>query len=83
MKGEIYANNAASYFYAVARNLLKEYWESPERHAAALESLPQTGALSQGPIARIAAIATEATTRMPEKRKDAPTGRYEIKIKEY
>jgi RNA polymerase sigma factor (sigma-70 family) len=47
---EIYANNAASYFYGVARNLLKEYWESPERRAFERESLPQAGAPSQDQI---------------------------------
>lgn len=47
---EIYTKNAASYFYGVARNLLKEYWEAPERRACALESLPQAGAPSQYPV---------------------------------
>jgi RNA polymerase sigma factor (sigma-70 family) len=47
---EIYTSNAASYFYGVARNLLKEYWEAPESRATALESLPLAGAPSQNPI---------------------------------
>jgi len=47
---EIYTNNAASYFYGVAHNLLKEYWEAPDRRASALESLPQAGAPSHNPI---------------------------------
>lgn len=38
---EIYATNPASYFYGVARNVLKESWTSPDRRAAALDAVPQ------------------------------------------
>jgi DNA-directed RNA polymerase specialized sigma24 family protein len=44
---EIYVENAASYFYGVARNVLKEQWETPE--FTPLESLPPSKALSDDP----------------------------------
>jgi RNA polymerase sigma factor, sigma-70 family len=37
---QIWTNEPASYFYGVARNVLREYWASPEREFATLESLP-------------------------------------------
>jgi RNA polymerase sigma factor (sigma-70 family) len=37
---QIWTTEPASYFYGVARNVLREYWASPEREFAALESLP-------------------------------------------
>lgn len=37
---EIWAYDPASYFYGVARNILREYWGSPEREFSPLESLP-------------------------------------------
>jgi len=44
---EIYVENPTSYFYGVARNVLKEHWEAPE--SALLESLPPSKALSDDP----------------------------------
>jgi RNA polymerase sigma factor (sigma-70 family) len=40
---EIWATEPASYFYGVARNVLKEYWASPEREFTTLESLSPHG----------------------------------------
>jgi RNA polymerase sigma factor (sigma-70 family) len=37
---QIWTTEPASYFYGVARNVLREYWASPEREFATLESLP-------------------------------------------
>lgn len=37
---EIWTTNPASYFYGVARNVLREYWESTERENLSLECLP-------------------------------------------
>lgn len=36
----IWAAEPASYFYGVARNVLKEYWASPEREFAPLDVVP-------------------------------------------
>lgn len=36
----IWAAEPASYFYGVARNVLREYWGAPERGIAALDGLP-------------------------------------------
>jgi RNA polymerase sigma factor (sigma-70 family) len=36
---EIWANQPASYFYGVARNVLREYWISPEREFSTLDAL--------------------------------------------
>jgi RNA polymerase sigma factor (sigma-70 family) len=37
---QIWTAEPASYFYGVARNVLKEYWVSPERQFAPLDTLP-------------------------------------------
>ncbi|HJQ24651.1 MAG TPA: hypothetical protein VKA60_12105 [Blastocatellia bacterium] len=37
---QIWTTEPAGYFYGVARNVLKEYWSSPEREFATLDSLP-------------------------------------------
>lgn len=37
---QIWTNQPASYFYGVARNVLREYWASPEREFATLDALP-------------------------------------------
>lgn len=37
---QIWTTEPASYFYGVARNVLREYWASPERAFATLEALP-------------------------------------------
>lgn len=37
---QIWTATPASFFYGVARNVLREYWASPEREFATLESLP-------------------------------------------
>ncbi len=37
---QIWTADPASYFYGVARNVLREYWASPDRDIAALECLP-------------------------------------------
>ena len=37
---DIYVENPASYFYGVARNVLKESWESPARASVSTESVP-------------------------------------------
>ncbi|HVG17903.1 MAG TPA: sigma-70 family RNA polymerase sigma factor [Blastocatellia bacterium] len=37
---EIWVNEGASYFYGVARNVLKEHWGSPERQYTPLDCLP-------------------------------------------
>jgi DNA-directed RNA polymerase specialized sigma24 family protein len=39
---EIYTNNPASYFYGIARNVLKEHWESPGAASAPLDTVPVT-----------------------------------------
>jgi RNA polymerase sigma factor (sigma-70 family) len=36
----IWTSEPASYFYGIARNVLKEYWASPEREFARLDALP-------------------------------------------
>jgi RNA polymerase sigma factor (sigma-70 family) len=37
---QIWTAEPASYFYGVARNVLREYWASPEREFATLDALP-------------------------------------------
>ncbi|HKP13442.1 MAG TPA: hypothetical protein VJZ91_15080, partial [Blastocatellia bacterium] len=37
---QIWTHEPASYFYGVARNVLREYWASPEREFATLDALP-------------------------------------------
>ena len=37
---EIWSNEPANYFYGVARNVLREYWASPEREFSPVENLP-------------------------------------------
>ncbi|HEY7912805.1 MAG TPA: RNA polymerase sigma factor [Blastocatellia bacterium] len=37
---QIWTADPASYFYGVARNVLREYWTSPDRELAPLECLP-------------------------------------------
>ena len=54
---QIWTAEPASYFYGVARNVLREYWVSPEREFTTLESLPSpvhpyTGALRQQEVER-------------------------------
>lgn len=53
---QIWTIEPASYFYGVARNVLREYWASPEREFATLESLPPvhpyTGALRHQEVER-------------------------------
>ncbi len=46
---EIYVENPATYFYGVARNVLREHWEAPGLESAALESLPPSNDLSTDP----------------------------------
>jgi DNA-directed RNA polymerase specialized sigma24 family protein len=46
---EIYAENPASYFYGVARNVLREHWESAHPAPAPLENLPPSKDLSNDP----------------------------------
>jgi len=46
---QIYVENAASYFYGVARNVLKEHWEAPAQAPSALESLPPSKNPSEDP----------------------------------
>jgi len=46
---EIYVENPASYFYGVARNVLKEHWESAHPSSAALENLPPSKHPSSDP----------------------------------
>jgi RNA polymerase sigma factor (sigma-70 family) len=37
---QIWSTEPTSYFYGVARNVLREYWASPEREFATLDALP-------------------------------------------
>jgi RNA polymerase sigma factor (sigma-70 family) len=46
---EIYTENPASYFYGVARNVLKEHWEIPQPASDSLETLPQFKDLADDP----------------------------------
>jgi DNA-directed RNA polymerase specialized sigma24 family protein len=46
---QIYVENPASYFYGVARNVLKEHWEAPDPASVPLESLPPLKELSDDP----------------------------------
>jgi len=39
---EIYAGSPASYFYGIARNVLKEHWQSPGAASAPLDTVPVT-----------------------------------------
>jgi len=43
---QIYAVNPATYFYGVARNVLKELWEAPERLSPRADELPPHGVVS-------------------------------------
>lgn len=45
---EIYTDNPAGYFYGVARNVLREQWQSPDAVSTPLDSLP-TSRLSDRP----------------------------------
>ena len=46
---DIYAGNPASYFYGVARNVLKEHWDARESASASLEAMrPLTISLESG-----------------------------------
>jgi DNA-directed RNA polymerase specialized sigma24 family protein len=46
---EIYVENPASYFYGVARNVLKEHWESAHSVSAAIENFAASRTLSDDP----------------------------------
>jgi RNA polymerase sigma factor (sigma-70 family) len=46
---EIYVENPASYFYGIARNVLKEHWESSKPESVPLEDVPPSKALSDDP----------------------------------
>jgi RNA polymerase sigma factor (sigma-70 family) len=46
---EIYSVNPASYFYGVARNVLKELWEVPVQASGTIEDLPPSKHLSDDP----------------------------------
>ena len=46
---QIYVENPASYFYGVARNVLKERWQAPDPASVPLESLPPMKELSDDP----------------------------------
>ena len=46
---QIYVDNPSSYFYGVARNVLKEHWETPDPASIPLESLPALKELSEDP----------------------------------
>jgi RNA polymerase sigma factor (sigma-70 family) len=43
---QIYTPNPASYFYGVARNILKEHWEAPDRLSYQIETLQPDKQLS-------------------------------------
>ena len=47
---EIYTGNPASYFYGVARNVLKEQWDSQRSTSAALEGLRPLNPVSDDPL---------------------------------
>lgn len=46
---EIYVSNPASYFYGVARNILKEYWEKRERDTTPIDGLTRDKEPSEDP----------------------------------
>jgi RNA polymerase sigma factor (sigma-70 family) len=46
---EIQTENPATYFYGVARNVLKEYWDRPGRLVAPIESVPASRQASDDP----------------------------------
>lgn len=46
---KIQAADIASYFYGVARNVLREYWKGAEREAARLEQLPHINPFAEAP----------------------------------
>jgi DNA-directed RNA polymerase specialized sigma24 family protein len=39
---ELWASNPVSYFYGVARNVLREYWNAPERGAVSTDDIPES-----------------------------------------
>jgi DNA-directed RNA polymerase specialized sigma24 family protein len=57
---EIWTSDPASYFYGVARYVLKEYWSSPDRDFSPYECLP-TKAHPAGKPASIDALQSERT----------------------
>ena len=46
---EVYASNPASYFYAVARNVWREYLASPNRAASSLVDMPEGKVRAEDP----------------------------------
>jgi RNA polymerase sigma factor (sigma-70 family) len=47
---EVYASNPASYFYAVARNVWREYLAGPNKTVSSLDALPASRAGAEDPL---------------------------------